>query len=626
MKQEIYSILCHLPVIGRYRVNFYNCSSSSYELYLEVDEFQRQRGIKHLGLISKVFDCSNHSRYEYVMLQCALVDIVDKFNKGQSQVVLGEINIEGQTFSGNALIKSWFLLSNLGQCKNTYGDNKSLLLYLLQNKQAKKEFLSVILDSQLKSACRKIIDNYEYTKFNLVIAAYRIHKIYYNKPKKKLQVLILKLLLLDERKYPNLAKNWPKLNQLRHVAKTIRNIAIISIDGHYSHTPISMDIMSAVSSMADQESAYNDLYLSKSLTPILGMLSEEIYLDRDIIALQRTYEVAAINRIRQNNDIHESLQIGLSSGLVEHIEPMVPFLRIKLPKETQPNSSLYTEFRNVQQAKRGISCVELMLDENYFLGHRYLDVLVNDSIERDEIGTIYYKISELVKKQVAYLVSNRNPGLTSLKTKVQNLAEDSVISNSAAMQLQDLITSEIVPTIWDGLQHSVSPAYRAILYSALNYVFDSKFKIDLQHVQNGYKTFDFSFPEFDKRFLSENFDNARQLNSADEDRVHEINLLEKQLRGTNNKYVYLCVDRLLVLDMEVSPDKRKWTDLDGVLLVVGDKGARLEIIEAKNTAKPVKDAIKDIRKKVIPALDKKHVKGYTINKLKGKGAKLVVKF
>ena len=146
-----------------------------------------------------------------------------------------------------------------------------------------------------------------------------------------------------------------------------------------------MDIMSAVSSMADQESAYNDLYLSKSLTPILGMLSEEVYLDRDIIALQRTYEVAAINRIKQINDIHESIQIGLSSGLVQHIEPMVPFLRIKLPKETQPNSSLYTEFRNVQQAKRGISCVELMLDENYFLGHRYLDILVNDSIERDKM-------------------------------------------------------------------------------------------------------------------------------------------------------------------------------------------------------------------------------------------------
>ena len=34
-----------------------------------INEFERQKQIRHLGLISNVFENGSHTRYEYLMLQ-----------------------------------------------------------------------------------------------------------------------------------------------------------------------------------------------------------------------------------------------------------------------------------------------------------------------------------------------------------------------------------------------------------------------------------------------------------------------------------------------------------------------------------------------------------------------------
>jgi hypothetical protein len=624
---KTYSLVSFLPVTGRTRINFFDCCAETFEIYKEQHEFERQKKIKHLGLISRVFDSSNHTRYEYLMLQCALVDMVDALNKGESQVALGSLKDGSNVYLGNGLLKAWFMLSNYGQCFNTFGDSKSLLLYLLQNRLEKAAFLKNIRDAHLRKWCRDVIDNYNYGKFNYVLAIYRLHKEYFRKPKKNLQLQMLKLLLLKENSHQGLVTNWHKLNRLRRVFKTIRDISIISIDGHYTHTSISVDMISAISSMSDSENAFSERFMSDALQPLLAMLNEEIYLDKDIIAMQRTYEVKSIAEIRLRACFEDSISDALTKGILEEVKSHRPFLRLKLPEEIQPESTLYEEFRNVKAAKRGCPSVELMLDQNFYQGHRYLDVLVNhDSLTHKEIGLIYYRISKLVSENLKYIVRSKGGRFLSFNRKVSAKLRDSGSTQALLDEVDDLLANEMIPIIYDGLESSVSPSYKEILYSVLKYVFLDKYNLDLEHQNSHYKSFDFRLEDLTTETFNENIELAKLKNSSDVDRVHEIEVLRKQIRGATNEFVYACIDRLLVLDMSANPDKRKYTDIDGVILFVGGDGAKLEIIEAKNTKNAVRDAKKDIKKTLIPALNKARIKGYRVAPLKGKGAKLVIKF
>lgn len=56
------------------------------------------------------------------MLQCGITEITRKMHSGDADLALGSLKINGITYNGEAILKSWFLLSNLGHAKNTLGD------------------------------------------------------------------------------------------------------------------------------------------------------------------------------------------------------------------------------------------------------------------------------------------------------------------------------------------------------------------------------------------------------------------------------------------------------------------------------------------------------------------------
>lgn len=621
-----YSLISYLPIIGRTRINFYESASEIYDIFSDHDEFNRLKKVKHLGLMSRIFDSSNHTRYEYLMLQCSVVDLIDSLNKGASQVTLGAISLDGKKLAGNGLLKSWFMLSNFGHCFNTFGDSKSIMLHLLQNKSLKSTFLNVIKDTDLRKWSRSIIESYDYRKFNYVISIYRLYKKYYRSPKKTPPLKYLKLLLLPELDNPHLVKNWPKLNQLRRVFYTARDISILAIDGHYTHTPISVEIVSLISSMNDSEHVYNENSISQSLRPLLAILNEDIYLDKNVISLQRSYEINAVKLLGESSNFDSSILKALNIGLVDHFQSFVPFFRLKL----SPISSLYDDLRRVQVSAKGCPNIELTIDQNFYQGHRYLDVLANfDKLQPSEISTIYFQLSDLVSKYLRYNVYKKGERFNYLRESLNEKIKKSGADESLIQDVDNLWISEMTTLLYDGMDELLTPSYRTILYSILSYVFKSNFSVDLEETNSGYKSFDFVMGNFAVDAFNHNFELAKEKNSSNVDRCHEIKVLQKQIRGIKGKtdhYVYTCIDRLEIVDITASPAKRKYTDLDGVVLFVTKGKARLEILEAKNTRTPEKDAKNDINKKLIPALNKARIKGYKVVQLKNKGAKLVINF
>lgn len=165
-----------IPILGKVYVNLVDLASQVFNIYKKEDEIIRQKDMSHLGLISKAFKGINHSRYDYLILQCVISELVDNNFKGTTSAQ-GSIKINKKEYSGNDVIKTWFLLSNFGHCKNTIGDEKTFLLKAIQSKGFKSVLLSPLKnDTELKSWAEKVISDFDYLNFHHILAIRRIYK------------------------------------------------------------------------------------------------------------------------------------------------------------------------------------------------------------------------------------------------------------------------------------------------------------------------------------------------------------------------------------------------------------------------------------------------------------------
>ncbi|WP_369158564.1 hypothetical protein [Candidatus Thiodiazotropha sp. LNASS1] len=168
-----------LPALGSYTVPFHNESEEVLD-FLGNGELSRLDRVQHLGIASKVFTGVNHSRLEYLLLQCAIINLLPRFHRGKEQFALsGKVFIPGQTAkisSGEELLKCWTLLGNAGHSQYTFGVERSLLNHARDN-PAFKTILVSELPSKLKSWSLAIIDNYEDANFHYILSLIKIAQL-----------------------------------------------------------------------------------------------------------------------------------------------------------------------------------------------------------------------------------------------------------------------------------------------------------------------------------------------------------------------------------------------------------------------------------------------------------------
>jgi hypothetical protein len=618
-----------LPSLGYVSINFYCSAFSVSELYEKLGEFDRQKKINHLGLISNEIDGATHTRYEYLMLQCALADILDKLNKGV--YAQGELKVSGKAFKGNGLLKSWFLLSNFGHLKNTFGDEKTLIIYALKRKGFKSKLLNIIKSIELRAWCECIITNFQYHKFHYVLAIYRIYK---EQPrqleKQKEMIVLMELLLLDIDNIPYKV-NKSKLLQLRSLFKKIRDITIVTIDGHYSHTPLSIDLISSLVSFDEIEGGVFGKDISSSFSPLRKSLHEEIYLNPEVLARQRSYELDSLKNLNElvftKDTYDEIINMAINSGItIDHKKDLNHFCRIPIHPDIQPATSFYDEFRNVTlRVKKNCPNVEAYLDVNPYSKTRYADFFISDRFVDSNLPKYLTNISTLIKDQISYLYENIKENHLGFLVDFQRLA--------LAKGVDDLKVKEIYDELYLINQQKISksankylvPLYRNLLWSVIKFFIKDNYRIEIDPSDDLYDNYSFSFPGFNDEYITKSLSDAISHEiKIDKDRAHELEMLMHLAKRNYNGYKIVCMARINILDMTQSPDKMKATDIDGLLLKISDTSISLDFLEAKNNKRGrEKVAIKDIRKLLVPILNKKG--RYSVTKVKNYGAKLHLK-
>ncbi len=620
-----------LPSLGKINVNFYCSSAEICDLYYKRDEFNRQKNIKHLGLISTVFEGASHSRYEYLMLQAGLSDIFDNLHKGSTTASQGNIKVGGVNYLGNGLLKSWFLLSNFGHAKNTIGDEKVLLLLSLRNRGFLSQLISPIKDNDLREWSLEKIENFQYTDFHHILSIRRVYKELPRQLERKERIINLyKLLLLDYEKI-NLKVNRLKLDQLKRIYKTIRSLSIVEIDGLHSHIPISVDLTSIILSLDSIENSYRNTYLIDSLKPILSKMYDDIYLDKDVLATQRDYELKCFDYIHKQPKTSASYEKLIIKALQEGISPLgksklTSFARLSITKKMQPDTKFYDEVRNIQTVKRGCKGVDSSLDENKITFVRYADFFIDKEIfSICNLPRLVFNISNLIQDQINHLAENSNFSLYRLmrefrENSVKFGVEDEVINNI----IKDTKYT-IALNVYESFKTDIFPAFRDLLWSILTFFIKGNFIIDINSENKPYDIFTMKFPGDSFSLIRENIEKAIAHENNDVDRVHELQQLKLSACRKYEGYVFVCLSRVTIFNPEKPPSERLVTDIDSTVIKVRKDELILELHESKNYKKnPEGAAVKDIREKLIPTLNA-NAKGYRVKKVNRMGAKCVIK-
>ncbi|MBC3540248.1 hypothetical protein ACFSC6_01395 [Rufibacter sediminis] len=612
-----------IPILGKVYVNFVNLASIVFELYEKENEIARQKNIPHLGLIARAFKGVNHSRYEYLIIQCVISELADNNFKGTTSAQ-GNIKINGQSYFGNDVIKMWFLLSNFGHCKNTVGDEKALLLKANQKKGFRSQLINSLKDDELKIWANNTIDNFDYIKFHHILS---IRRIYKSIPRKldiqKKIISVYKLLLLDSSLTTTIA-NQLQVEQLKIIYNNIRDLSILALDSRNSSLPISIDILSTVLSFDFYENRYQQTRASQIFNPMMSLLYDTLYLNIKSQTRQRAYEINAFSSLEDN--INTCIERAFNNGLANPNEcNLTHFLRIELHINNVDEIHLGKALRNCLTVKRGINnYVEASLDFNPFTSIRVIDFyIVDNHFDVSHLPKFLTNINGILENQIRgtliNLIHNKLHIFDGLNKGIKNIS----LSEDNETILRDSIFESISSEYFQQIIENNIPAFRNILWAVLRFHIKDNYYFDIDHhTSKDYKFFGVNRNN-EEDLLTIEVDRAIST-TTDNDRKHELKQLLQSIKRKFKGTTIACLSRITVYDYSKSPDKRKVTDIDSLVLKFNEDTMLLELHESKNTRTPYRDAKKDLNQKLISILNK-NCTGYRIREVKGYGAKLIIK-
>lgn len=610
-------------ILGLVSVNFLELSQKVFSIYEKEKEIERQKSIFHLGLISHAFSGIKHTRYEYLIIQCVISELAENSFKGTPSAQ-GELTINGKKYLGNDIIKTWFLLSNFGHCKNTIGDEKALLLWSLNRRGFKSHLLNTIKDEELKSWAETVFENFDYVNFHHILSFRRIYKTLKRRLELQKEILNVYKLLLLEDVSSSLDVNELKVEQLRMIYRNVRNLTILSLDSRNSSLPINIDILSTVLSFDFYENRFQETKVSDLFNPNLSMLYNHLYLAPQSQTYQRSYEINALEYCRAN-DFSNILDESITNGLADPSNcTLKHFLRTRLKFENLASKSLSKNLRTALTVKRKSENVEASLDFQPYENVQVMDFYIKQNeFKLNDLPQFLTNITSILDQHINETIRNsvdeKLPYFQSIDKELRKFdVQESTINDSFKPALNILNNS-----VFKLIQTENVPLFKEILWSVLRLFIKEEYNYDIDHhLSDEYKFFGVRL-EDQMDFLTSDIETAIK-NTSDEDRIHELNQLLKSVKRKYEGNLIACIQRITIYDYSKAPSKRIITDIDSLLLKYNSNEMILEFHESKNMRNGENEAKKDLQKKFTRALSH-NAKGYNIRRVKNYGAKLVIK-
>lgn len=572
-----------MPSLGVYNVRFFNESEEVYD-FLGGSEFSRLDSINHLGVASYVFTGANHSRLEYMLLQCAIIELLPKFHKGREPLSLsGKVSIPGQKSkisSGEELLKCWSLLSNSGHTQYTFGVERSLL----NKANADLDFRLILVQDfppKLKKESLRIIEDYDDSSFHLILSLFKIARL----PKgSRLKARLFRLMAVLMLPVDALMTTKPneryKLYRLKKLYQRVRLLSIVSLDSYYSHLPIRYDVSSALLSL---DSLFSDPGVDSNFIRLLkdtsAWLADSLYMHPKAASAQKYYEVRSKTKIessyakRFSNEFEFEkffLNIMANGFGKPNINKLVPLARMTFPY-TKSGSwfgrSLF-ELNSIlenQISPTNSDYVSVLL--NPYSNNLHIDLLYDPfSSSFESIGLLCSRTSKwllrLIEAQVKHIIRRFPESIIhrdGFEERLRSRETPRLVrqASQSMMSLFEGVVQFLLPTGYTGnFTEVMSKRHEGPIGLRLNLV-------------NG-EVYDTIKYEIDG-ILSKN---NRGLHA---DRLHELESIKKYISRSKAQVIIVSLEKYIIKNSQ-GEDVDDW---DGVVLEVFEDGATFSIIEAK---------------------------------------------
>jgi hypothetical protein len=194
----------------------------------KINEIHRLKKLNQLGLISEIYESTHHSKWEYIIIQMYLSQLISN-EKGYG--LKSNIKLKSDKYiTVIDLINSWTFLFNIGHLQRTFSSERYWFEAILNNTHLQKHLSKKLPRKIFKMAFTEIIENQDYFRFFYIISILFIHQKL-SKKSKEISDEMLDIFELWFRKDPR-----KSVKNAKDLFRKIRKFSFIYLDTNNSHT------------------------------------------------------------------------------------------------------------------------------------------------------------------------------------------------------------------------------------------------------------------------------------------------------------------------------------------------------------------------------------------------------
>lgn len=220
---------------GPINIELYHYSEMIYDFLNrdKINELDRLKKINHLGLISEFYEGVRHSKWDYIIIQLYLSQLLRKY--GKITGLASNIKLSGgKEISVIDLINSWSFLLNIGHLQRTFAAERLWFDEVLNNKII-RDYIKLKLERKpFQKKFKELIENEDYYGFYEIISVLYIKEILLKKSK-QISNDMLDIFEIFYKKDKRIS-----VNKAKTIFKRIRYLSFVYLDTNNSHSCINI--------------------------------------------------------------------------------------------------------------------------------------------------------------------------------------------------------------------------------------------------------------------------------------------------------------------------------------------------------------------------------------------------
>jgi hypothetical protein len=577
-----------IPRLGNLTATLYPAADIAYRVLESGQHLTRMKANPQLGVIRNVYEGAHHTRWEYVVTQLFLIDLLKK-EPSVSGLGLSnnEPRIRGLEVSGADILQVWVLLLNAGHLYGTFATERALLIRLKKDRKLARIFLSGLPhDDDVKSFFEETLHLEDAYRVHELISFFLLERLK-RRFKKNIQLLvdILKQFKFDPK------AGVERRRRLKLLFRRIRQVSYLFLDSQYGPVPISFELgttlfdfkehakelfSSTESPLVRALDSFNDLlsenfYLAPASMDAYGFFSRHI---ADKIIVPKGSNLYSIKGIYD-------MLIGLAPTSISYHKPKPENLLRLLIDERGSRFPILHLFRILeleQQWNAHLPKSRCQSTFEYDPSRRMLSIILSFATDIT-IRNMSRLLSQITQRFMAfqddYFQAKRIGGFRRYRL---------VTFEASCRYLLLFIMDKLM-----GKEVSFTPNPNSVIQ-------------DHWGMYRGSTTASRHLNTYAQRF---------KIRGVDPDRLQEIESLSTALRGINHRgTVLLTTSQIIVRNRE---NDTHITDLDGIALCTDTSELTIVIVESKKTrrsrhSRAVRSLIRTLEAIQLPLRDQPEIK------------------